>query len=115
IIYRMERFLMVFTSPNELRQGESAYLRSFFINESFNVIKENFFNGVGLRNSKYYLIPPNYIARGELVGTYSHNNFLEVFISGGVLAFLLYYVPYFYSMIKMWARRKKNNYLNYIL
>lgn len=115
IIYRIERFIMVFTSPNELRQGESAYLRSFFINESFNVIKENFFNGIGLRNSKYYLIPPNYIARGEMIGTYSHNNFLEIFISGGVFAFLLYYIPYFYSMIKMWTRRKKNNFLNYVL
>lgn len=114
IIYRIERFFMVFTAPDQLRQSESAFLRGYFIQESINVIKDNPITGVGLRNSKYYLVPPSYIAQGLNVGTYSHNNFLEIFLSGGMFSFILYYFPFVMSVFKSRKRMKKDNLYNYL-
>lgn len=114
IIYRIDRFIMVFTSPEELRVGESAYLRSFFINESIDVIKQNPLDGIGVRNSKYYLVPPNYKAKGLDVGTYSHNNYIEIMLSGGIYTFLLYYIPILIAMYILRKKRRYSNLANYL-
>lgn len=114
IIFRIERFLMVFTAPNELRMSESAYLRSYFIHESINVIKDNPFDGIGIRNSRYYLIPPLMQAEGATEGMYSHNNYLEILLSGGIFAFLMYYIPFFISMYKLHVKRYTSNMTNYL-
>lgn len=115
IIYRIERIIMVFTSPGDLRTGESAYLRSYFIRESMPVIKSNLISGIGLMNSKFYLIPPHLKKIGASIGTYSHNNFIEILLSGGVIAFIAYYVPFIVSIIKLWRKRQRSNLANYLI
>src|SRR5699024_1705238 len=92
----------------------SAYLRSYFINESMELIKENPFQGIGIKNSRYYLIPPHLQAVGTEIGTYSHNNYLEMLLNGGTIAFSLYYIPLIVAIFKMRKKRNKFSISGYL-
>jgi O-antigen ligase len=41
-------------------------------------------------------------------GTYSHNNYIELLISGGVIALALYYSTYMYIISRIWRRKWRN-------
>lgn len=66
------------------------------------VARDNFFTGIGMDNSRYYLNVT--YASGRIVGKYSHNNYLEYILNGGIFTFISYYFPiiyiYIYSLIK---------------
>ncbi|OPX92830.1 MAG: O-Antigen ligase [Syntrophorhabdus sp. PtaB.Bin006] len=85
-------------------QFEDTTGRLFLIIDSLRIIKKSPLMGVGVYNSQYHLFTPRYwilLQRGQLdssevgVGVYSHVNYLEMFLNGGVPAFLLYYLPLF--------------------
>lgn len=46
-----------------------------------------------------------------LFGTYSHNNFVELLMSYGVVGFCLYYIPYVFLIIKLFKLARKNDIL----
>ncbi len=110
---RLVRFTMVFKASDELRQSESAYVRYYLAKESWSVFKQYPFAGIGVNNTRYYLIPPHYRMMGLDVGTYSHNNYLEILLSGGLISFLLYYIPFFYAIFSLRRKRKISIEANY--
>jgi O-antigen ligase len=90
---RMIRFSMIFTSPGELRGSESAFLRSWLTVEGAKLAVENPISGVGVHNSRYFLIPPFAQERGDDVGLYSHNNYIEMALNAGLFGLLFFYLP----------------------
>lgn len=116
---RIDRFRLTINNPNELSISESAYERKWLINESLSIISEKPITGIGVNNSIHYLITPyNQIrmSRGEDVkGTYSHNNYIEMLLNGGMLAFLLYYLPLIIMLIKVIKDMKTHPSLIYLL
>lgn len=49
-------------------------------------------------------------------GTYSHNNYIEMLVSGGNIAFLLYYLPHIIFIFKgLLSKRQKNDITNLVL
>ncbi len=102
---RVERFTLAFIAPNELKASESAFNRMWLINESINLIKEHPLVGVGVNNSILFLVPPEKVLFEEGKGTYSHNNYTEMLLNGGVPAFLLYYIPILYMLVCLIIRK----------
>lgn len=84
----------------------SSSERLWLLVNGFKIAVENIWTGIGLYNSKYYLFPPwqEILAqrRGETleIGLYTHNNFLEVFLSTGIIGFLVYQIPIIFYYIK---------------
>jgi hypothetical protein len=98
---RILRFVMVFTSADDLRQNESAFLRMWLITNGFNLIIKNPIFGLGVDNSHYLLIPPFMQAKGLDEGLYSHNNFIEMALNAGIPCLLFFYLPLFYVLFKV--------------
>lgn len=90
---RIGRFAMVFTSPEDLRQSESAFLRMWLMVEGFKLIKENPTVGIGVDNGRFLLVPPFMVERGDETGLYSHNNYIEMALNSGVVGLFLFYAP----------------------
>lgn len=76
-------------------ERSSAGVRAYLSEKAFGMVKESTFAGVGLNNSKHFLEVPIEIHPDEnkdkLIDTQS--NYLEVAVSGGLIALLVYYLP----------------------
>lgn len=107
---RTDRFVLVLTAPEELRRTESAYLRGFYAREGLLVFFENPLTGIGVSNSKYYLVAPHH----DDIGTYSHNNYVELLLNGGIPAFLIYYGFQFYLLVYFHRRRMYSSMHHYL-
>tara|TARA_Y100000588_G_C14281064_1_gene937183 strand:- start:7592 stop:8503 length:912 start_codon:yes stop_codon:yes gene_type:complete len=87
-----------------LRISQSAYIRQFYVSEGIRLILESPLFGLGILQSKFYLIPEYFYVlyeRGdltELVGQYSHNNYIEVGLNGGFFSLLISYLPILYIL-----------------
>lgn len=90
---RVDRFAMNIHSPERLRKAESAFLRPWLIIEGTKLAIKNPVTGVGVNNAKFFLIPPHMEARGRDSGLYTHNNYLEILLSAGIVGFFLFYIP----------------------
>lgn len=75
----------------------SDEIRQELINVGVKLFQKKPFFGYGLDN--YYLFSPT--------GTYAHNNFIEVLVSGGVVGFVLYYSMYVVPLCKMFLGKFK--------
>lgn len=98
---RMSRFSTALTNPDELRQNESAFLRVWLTVEGSKLVVQNPITGVGVHNARFFLIPPLAQERGDEVGVYSHNNYVEMALNAGVLGLLLFYLPLVYIYFKV--------------
>ena len=49
------------------------------------------------------------------VGYYSHNNYVELLFGGGIIGFVLYYIPIAYLLIKLFVKKKSNPCILYLL
>ena len=78
--------------------GKSDTARQNMIKFGLEMFKERPIFGYGLNN--YRLFYPS--------GQYSHNNYIEVLVSGGVVGFLLYYSMYFLPLYTVFLGRHKN-------
>ncbi len=109
---RLSRVYLTVDNPEELNIGESTFTRAWLITESFKIFLQHPLTGIGLNNSHLLLIPPfklylfdlNYIQ--EVSGAYSHCNYTEMLLNGGILAFLLYYGPIFWLLGKSLTEEK---------
>ncbi len=54
------------------------------------------------------------VATGE-VGYYSHNNYIELLFSGGIIGFVLYYIPVLYLLKKLFSGIRVNVCIPYLL
>lgn len=116
---RIDRFVLSLKSPEELRLSESAFERQWLIQESLNIVKENPLTGIGVNNSIHYLVTPYSQlkqSRGEKVqGTYSHNNYTEMLLNGGIPSFVLYYMPLIISLFYFPRYSRINEFAKYSL
>lgn len=86
---------MFFSDTAEI--DKSTLHRSMMIQEAWNVFKENPITGIGLENFRMY----------SSFSTYSHNNYMEILVSTGILGFIIYYsLP---VLILLYAIYRKNN------
>ena len=74
--------------------SESDINRVKYINKAWELFKASPF-GIGFGSTI------------QKMGIYSHNNFLEVLVSGGIIGFFVYYCLYFYIVILHWGNREK--------
>ncbi|MGH4140377.1 O-antigen ligase family protein [Clostridium sp.] len=77
-------------SSNEIEEG-SLVSRISYINLGWDYIKDNPWRGYGL--DCFALIDGSY-------GVYSHNNFIEILFSSGIIGFVIYYINYIIIIIK---------------
>lgn len=84
-----------------LNTGEGAddsfITRINLANIAWDAIKQKPYFGWGLDNFKYVFYQEKY---------YTHNNFLEIAVSTGVVGFFLFYIKYVYLFISMLKKRK---------
>ncbi|MBQ1771481.1 MAG: O-antigen ligase family protein [Clostridia bacterium] len=78
----------------------SANSRLFFLGESVPIIKDRPLTGLGM--NCFYLVEAKR-------NTYSHNNYLELLLSGGIPALLLFYAPVVYMFVRGIKRIKESN------
>lgn len=74
--------------------SQSDINRVTYLNKAWELFKESPF-GIGFGSTI------------QKMGIYSHNNFLEVLVSGGIIGFLIYYCIYLHIFIIHWANREK--------
>ena len=74
--------------------SESDINRVKYINKAWELFKESPF-GIGFGSTI------------QKMGIYSHNNFLEILVSGGIIGFVVYYCIYLHIFILHWANRDK--------
>lgn len=100
---RIERFVMAITGQTEmLRQGESAYLRLYLLENGAKLAMDNLFVGVGINNASDFVIWPT-----RDVGSFLHNTYLDILTGGGIPLFIAYYGPIFYSLYWLIRKRRK--------
>ncbi|WP_272666344.1 O-antigen ligase family protein [Providencia sp. PROV174] len=110
---RIYTFIYSVTTPSELNISESSYIRMNLILDGLNIINEHPIIGVGINQSRYYLFPEYYILLFErgvkpiLSGEYSHNNYIEIALNGGIPALILYYFPIIYSLYYLIKKKNK--------
>ena len=90
---RALRFALIFLDPGQLKPNESAFLRSWLLVESLSLIADNLVTGIGFNNSRFLLVPEFFSAKGVIDGFYSHINYTELALSGGIFSLIIYYYP----------------------
>ncbi|MCR5073071.1 MAG: O-antigen ligase family protein [Clostridiales bacterium] len=78
----------------------SANSRLFFLRESVPLIKDRPLTGLGM--NCFYLVEAKR-------NTYSHNNYLELLLSGGIPALILFYVPVVHMFVRGIRRIKESS------
>lgn len=81
---------MVLSARGEVEGDGSLQLRSTMIDEGFRLISEKPFLGWGVGQYRFV----------SGLGSYSHNNYIEIFANAGVVGFLFYYGFYITSIGK---------------
>ena len=88
--YRLEA-LINYILGNSYNEASLA-TRLSYIELGWNFFLEKPWTGYGLDCFRY--LPKAY-------NTYSHNNFIEILVSGGIIAFILYYIQYIIIILKI--------------
>lgn len=84
----------------------SMKTRINLINLGMKYIKENLIYGYGLAN--YSQIVTN-------GGYYSHNNFIEILFSGGIIGFCIYYFKYLFVLMNVFTTKIKKGVNTYLI
>jgi O-antigen ligase len=79
----------------------SSITRSIMIETALNLIGNRFWVGYGLFS--FASFPGSF-------GTWCHNNYLEILVSGGILPLLVFYSFHLYALIKLLSNNRKNNF-----
>ncbi len=86
---RIDSFILSFTNNDFDSTSGSNYRRLMMISEAFDIFSNSPIFGIGLNNYAYYQ------------GVYSHNNYLEILTSLGLLGFSAFYSIYFLSLFRL--------------
>lgn len=84
------RLSVLFGGQSEIGYIDSDYMsgfRLYIIEEGMNLFYQNPWKGIGLENTRHFL------------GTYTHNNFVEILAGTGIIGFLIY-ITGLYIIIK---------------
>lgn len=110
---RISMYFNVISCNKEVNvyESNSAMERESLIKQGLNLAKQNIWTGIGVDNSRYFLYVIN--KRGNEKYLYSHNNYIEMLLNGGIFVFLLYYVPILIILLKFLKNRRKNKIIRY--
>jgi O-antigen ligase len=112
---RVSMYFNVFFNGSETiyttEGNKNAIERLTLIEHGFDTVRENLWTGVGIDNSRYYLYVIN--SKGNEKYLYSHNNYIEMALNGGIFVFLLYYIPIFIILVKFLMIRKKSKIITF--
>lgn len=89
--------------------NDSGKVRLFLIIDSVRIISDNWITGVGVNNGQYYLTLP-FSFKNTMNTINSQNNFTEMLLNGGVVAFLLYYGPLIYIFLGSLRKPNKSSF-----
>lgn len=95
--YRIEALVSMILG-GEVEEA-SANTRKLYIERGWNYFLQKPWTGYGLDNFRN--LPFSY-------GTYSHNNYIELLVSGGIISFILYYFIRIIVLVKLYINRNKN-------
>jgi O-antigen ligase len=98
--YRLENVVMYMFSDKSDIDDASMLTRLSLIEGAKAALWQKPFMGWGLDNYR------SIINNG---GYYSHNNFLEILVSGGWVGFAIYYLKYIYVIVSLWLSRNYGN------
>lgn len=73
----------------------STQVRSSMVSDALKLFSEHPIIGVGINNFRYYAV----IRFGLFAEVYAHNNYVEILSTLGIIGFLGYYFPIFYSLV----------------
>lgn len=90
-------FVATEQSKVDLGNLEGTQERMYFIQEGLRVFRENIWIGRGFCTSYYML------------GTYTHNNYVELLMCNGLLGFVAYYVMYLKMIVGNFKIRNKDS------
>ena len=96
----------LFFLQNSVGEG-SVGSRAWLVINGFHLFQENSWSGIGIGNSKYYLLPLERVGT-EWGGMHTHNNYLESLLELGYVGFLLHYSPIAYVLIR--GKNNRNGY-----
>jgi len=96
VLYRMQTFFNLFTGTGKI--DNSSVERSEMIALGWNLFTSNPVLGHGYDSFRYFLTDRR---------TYSHNNYIEMLVNGGIIAFLTYYGMYAFCIFKLSKGVKK--------
>lgn len=95
--YRIETFFMSLSGVSANTTGDfSTYEREFYINKAIELFKINPIIGYGGNNFRAFM---GEISYSHI--TYSHNNYLEMLSTLGLIGFILYYYPWIKNLIQL--------------
>ncbi len=97
VFTRLESALSVISGKGSV--DRSTYLRMEMISTGFEQFLKRPIIGTGFDSFKYFWAKVS----GNL--TYSHNNYIELMVSGGLLALFIYYGTYIYLLKNIWKRQ----------
>ncbi|MRX72997.1 hypothetical protein GJU40_12685 [Bacillus lacus] len=95
--YRLENVVEYITNDKNDIDDASLLTRLSLIEAAKSALWERPLMGWGLDNFRYIFNNGGY---------YSHNNFLEILVSGGWIGFVIYYLKYLYIIVSLWIYRK---------
>lgn len=96
--YRIENIVQYLLSDGETSSIDSSMVtRLSLIDKAKQAIQLSPYTGWGLDNFSYLF------NKGE---NYTHNNFLEILVSSGLIGFVIYYAKYVYIIISLASCRK---------
>lgn len=80
---------------------KSTLHRSMMINEAWELFKENPLTGIGLESFREY----------SVFNSYTHNNYMEISVSTGIIGFVIYYsLPVTLLISALYYQRNNNDY-----
>lgn len=85
---------------NETRTTSDAWIRLAYDRLGMRLFREHPILGIGIANANIYT--DLYYGHNH----YLHNNYVELLACGGLVGFLIYYLPYLYLLIVFWKNRK---------
>lgn len=90
---RFSQLLLFFSG--QASSAEGTGIRSQLISLGLEQFSDHFILGIGYNNARY--------AASQMIGQelYAHNNYVEILENGGLIGFLLFYLPYFLLFKKL--------------
>lgn len=114
---RIDKYFHLIRNLSVYEPGYGHFTRLYLIVRSLDIAYDNLYVGIGVNNSRKVLPTSGNAAKlitgntREMIatdeGTYSHNNYVEMLLNGGIPAFVLFYLPIFWILFRLLMKKQK--------